>query len=120
MDIKKQSISIREWFDWINVTKKKQYLSIALKEPLGGKESPLRKIMQEEKYVGTVVWFDASLGYGFISRPDEADLFVHWSDIISEGFKTLKKGQEVIFSIGLNNRKQPKAIEVIISEAKGE
>jgi CspA family cold shock protein len=77
--------------------------------------------MQEEKYVGKVVWFDAKLGYGFISRTDEADLFIHWSDIITEGFKTLKKGQEVIFSVGLNNRKQPKAIEVsIVSEDKGE
>lgn len=70
--------------------------------------------MQEEKYVGTVVWFDAKLGYGFISRPEDKDLFVHWSDITCEGFKTLKKGQEVAFSIGLNNRKQPKATEVVI------
>jgi CspA family cold shock protein len=70
--------------------------------------------MKEEKYVGSVVWFDAKLGYGFISRPNEKDIFIHWSDIISEGFKTLKKGQEVAFCIGLNNRKQPKAIEVAI------
>ena len=79
------------------------------------------RFMDAEKYVGKVVWFDSSLGYGFISRTDEADLFVYWSDIITKGYKTLKKGQEVIFSIGLNNRKQPKAIEVsIISEDKGE
>ena len=70
--------------------------------------------MQEEKYVGKVVWFDAKLGYGFISRENEQDIFIHWSDIISEGFKTLKKGQEVAYSIGLNNRKQPKAIEVAV------
>ena len=70
--------------------------------------------MEEEKYVGNVVWFDAKLGYGFLSRPNEKDIFVHWSDIASEGFKTLKKGQEVAFSVGLNNRKQPKATEVII------
>lgn len=70
--------------------------------------------MEKEKYVGKVVWFDAKLGYGFIGRPDEKDLFVHWSDIQSEGFKTLKKGQEVAFSIGLNNHKQPKAVEVVV------
>lgn len=70
--------------------------------------------MQDEKYIGTVVWFDAKLGYGFVSRPEEKDLFVHWSDIASEGFKTLKKGQEVAFSIGLNKRKQPKATEVVV------
>jgi cold shock protein len=74
--------------------------------------------MQEEKFVGKVVWFDAKLGYGFISRPNEADLFVHWSDIVSEGFKTLKKGQEVVFSVGLNNRKQPKAVEVAVVGAE--
>lgn len=72
--------------------------------------------MQEEKYIGKVVWFDAKLGYGFLSRPDEKDIFVHWSDITSEGFKTLKKGQEVSFSIGLNNRKQPKATCVIVTK----
>lgn len=74
----------------------------------------IKEDMKEEKFVGKVVWFNANLGYGFISRPDEADLFIHWSDIVTEGFKTLKKGQEVVFSIGLNNRKQPKAIEVSV------
>jgi len=79
--------------------------------------------MQEEKYIGKVVWFDASLGYGFISRENETDLFVYWSDIVSEGFKTLKKGQEVAFSIGLSNRKQPKAVDVVVvgqTEVKSE
>ena len=68
----------------------------------------------EEKFIGKVIWFDAKFGYGFISRPDEKDLFVHWSDIQCEGFKTLKKGQEIAFSIGLNKRKQPKAIDVVL------
>lgn len=70
--------------------------------------------MQEEKFIGTVIWFNNL--YGFIARDNEPDLFVHWSDVISDGFKTLKKGQKVNFSIGLNNRKQPKAIEVSIVE----
>jgi cold shock protein len=70
--------------------------------------------MQEEKFVGKVCWFNNNFGYGFISRPNESDLFVHWSDIVSEGFKTLKKDQCVVFSVGLNNRKQPKAIEVTV------
>jgi CspA family cold shock protein len=72
--------------------------------------------MQEEKCHGKVVWFDAKLGYGFISRPDEKDIFVHFSDVEVDGFKTLKKGQEVSFSIGLNNRKQPKATSVVITK----
>jgi len=70
--------------------------------------------MSEEKYVGTVLWFDARLGYGFIGRADDKDLFVHWSDVTCEGFKTLKKGQEVAFSLGTNKREQPKAINVVI------
>jgi cold shock protein len=76
--------------------------------------------MQEEKYVGTVCWFDSRLGYGFISLPEEKDIFVHWSDIVSEGFKTLKKGQTVAFSIGLNNRKQPKAVDVVVIEQEND
>lgn len=70
--------------------------------------------MVSDKYVGSVVWFDAKLGFGFISRTNEEDLFVHWSDISSEGFKTLKKDQEVAFSIGINKKNQPKAIEVVV------
>jgi len=70
--------------------------------------------MKAEKYIGTVVWFDAKLGYGFLTRANEKDLFIHWSDIITEGFKTLKKGQQVAYSVGLNLRKQPKAIDVVV------
>lgn len=70
--------------------------------------------MQDDKYIGTVIWFDAKRGYGFISREDEKDLFIHWSDIQQEGFKTLKKGSKVAFAVGLNKRNQPKAIEVMV------
>lgn len=66
------------------------------------------------KYTGTVIWFDAKAGYGFIARADEKDLFVHFSDIVCEGFKTLKKGQLVEFGLGTNNRGEPKATEVIV------
>ena len=68
----------------------------------------------EEKFVGKVVWFDAKLGYGFISREGEKDLFAHWSDVTSEGFKTLKKGQEVAYLVGLNHRNLPKAIDIVV------
>lgn len=74
--------------------------------------------MDSEKFVGKVIWFDAKLGYGFIHRPGEKDLFVHYSDIQAEGFKVIKKGQQVAFSIGLNNRKQPKATNVVVIEAE--
>jgi len=67
-----------------------------------------------EKFVGTVIWFDARLGFGFIHRDGERDIFVHWSDIASDGYKTLKKGQQVAYSVGTNHRNQPKAIEIVV------
>jgi CspA family cold shock protein len=70
--------------------------------------------MKDKKHEGTVCWFDSKKGYGFISREKENDLFVHYSDIVSEGYKALKKGQRVSFGIGVNNRNDPKATEVIV------
>lgn len=66
----------------------------------------------DNKLIGTVCWFTNT--YGFISRPGEKDLFVHYSDIISKGYRTLKKGQKVSYGVGLNHRGDPKAIEVVV------
>ena len=74
-------------------------------------------MINKDKYIGTVIWFDPKSGFGFIQRDNEKDLFVHWSDIKSEGYKTLKKNQQVEFMIGENQRNEPKAIEVeVLSE----
>jgi CspA family cold shock protein len=49
---------------------------------------------------GTVKWFDNKKGYGFIIQPDgKEDIFVHYSSIQGEGFKTLEDGEEVEFEI---------------------
>ena len=48
---------------------------------------------------GTVKWFNFKKGYGFIQKDDGNDIFVHFSAIQSEGFKTLAQGQEVMFEI---------------------
>lgn len=48
---------------------------------------------------GTVKWFNAEKGYGFISRESGDDVFVHFSAIQGKGFKTLEEGQNVSFEI---------------------
>jgi CspA family cold shock protein len=48
---------------------------------------------------GQVKWFDQKKGYGFITREDGDDLFVHYSAIEAQGFKTLNEGDEVEFEI---------------------
>ncbi|MGA0878422.1 MAG: cold-shock protein [Ilumatobacteraceae bacterium] len=50
--------------------------------------------------LGTVKFFNAEKGYGFISREDGPDVFVHFSQIQSSGYKTLQEGQKVEFEIG--------------------
>ena len=52
-----------------------------------------------EKEQGTVKWFNGSKGYGFIERESGEDVFVHFSAIISDGFRTLDEGQQVEFTV---------------------
>ena len=69
-----------------------------------------------ERYIGTVKWFSAPKGYGFIGREDgEEDVFVHFSAIQMEGYKRLKEGQKVEFSIE-EGPKGLQAANVILSE----
>lgn len=73
-------------------------------------------VSSEEVFTGDVVWFHIERGYGFIAWEKEGrqqpDMFCHFSDIDIEGFKLLKGGQRVSFSIGTNNEGKPKAINV--------
>ena len=48
---------------------------------------------------GTVKWFNAEKGYGFITREDGSDVFVHFSAIQGEGYKSLEEGQHVTFGV---------------------
>lgn len=52
-----------------------------------------------ERITGTVKWFNASKGYGFIERQGGPDVFVHFSAIQSDGYRTLHEGQTVEFTI---------------------
>jgi len=48
---------------------------------------------------GTVKWFNADKGYGFLAVEGQDDVVVHWSKIVSDGYKTLEDGQQVEFQI---------------------
>jgi len=61
---------------------------------------------------GTVKWFNQRKGYGFISAADGRDIFVHYSDIAGEGFKTLAEGDSVSFDI-VEGEKGPRAENVV-------
>ncbi|MBQ7216463.1 MAG: cold-shock protein [Synergistaceae bacterium] len=61
---------------------------------------------------GTVKWFNESKGYGFITADEGKDVFVHYSAIQGEGFKTLNEGQKVSFDV-VNGEKGPQAANVV-------
>lgn len=60
---------------------------------------------------GTIKWFNEKKGYGFIQQDNGPDIFVHYSSIAGDGFKTLAEGQRVKFDIE-EGAKGPKAINV--------
>jgi CspA family cold shock protein len=65
--------------------------------------------MAAERIVGTVKWFNATKGYGFLAREGGEDVFVHFSAIQTTGYRTLTEGQKVEFSI----EKGPKGLQAI-------
>lgn len=62
---------------------------------------------------GTVKWFDGKKGYGFISDEEGNDVFVHYSGIVMDGFKSLEEGQKVQFEV-VDGEKGPQATEVSV------
>jgi len=75
------------------------------------KSSLLEDFLKMSKTVGLVKWFNNAKGYGFIEQPGQQDIFVHYSAITGEGYKTLMQGQEVEFEV-TNGPKGPQAENV--------
>ncbi len=63
-------------------------------------------------FEGNVKWFGDKKGYGFITREGEDDVFVHYSAIQGEGFRTLREGEKVAFDI-VQGERGPKAANVL-------
>ena len=61
---------------------------------------------------GTVKWFNASKGFGFIEQQSGPDVFAHYSAIANSGFKTLTKGQQVTFTV-TDGQKGPQAENIV-------
>jgi len=73
--------------------------------------------MSDTLKTGVCCWFDSKKGIGFITKDDgSGDLFVHWSNIAMEGFKTLKPGQQVSYELGSNHRGEQAENVVVLSE----
>jgi CspA family cold shock protein len=83
----------------------------------GGLKSETMEFRRKEGVVtmanGTVKWFNDQKGYGFIKQEDGPDIFVHYSGIVGDGFKTLKEGDRVTFDIE-QGQKGPAAVNVTI------
>ena len=88
------------------------YRRIFPKKPSAGISLSSKEGKPVAQYKGKVKWFNNAKGYGFIGREDGPDVFVHYSSIQLDGYKTLKEGDEVEFDI-VQGQKGPQADAVI-------
>jgi CspA family cold shock protein len=65
-----------------------------------------------DREIGTVKWFNATKGFGFIERENDKDVFVHYSEIGGDGYRSLDEGQKVEFSV-VDSEKGPQAQNVV-------
>jgi len=68
-----------------------------------------------ERIIGTVKWFNNRKGWGFISRDEEEDIFVHYTGIQGDGYRTLAEGQQVEYSMDETD-KGLQAVDVVVLE----
>jgi CspA family cold shock protein len=65
--------------------------------------------------IGTVKWFNSTKGFGFIERDNQKDVFVHYSEINTTGYRTLEEGQRVEFTV-VDGQKGPQAQNVVLAQ----
>jgi CspA family cold shock protein len=70
------------------------------------------------QHAGTVKWFNNAKGYGFLGREGGADVFVHFSAIQKDGYKSLKEGQPVHFDIIAGEKGKPQADKVTFTSVE--
>ena len=80
--------------------------------PAPKQERTAGKGVRMERLQGTVKWFNSAKGYGFIGRDNGPDVFVHYSAISGEGYKSLQEGDKVEFEIS-QGQKGPQAANVV-------
>ena len=67
-----------------------------------------------DREIGTVKWFNSTKGFGFIERQDNSDVFVHYSEISGDGYRSLQEGQRVEFTV-TEGQKGPHAQNVVLA-----
>lgn len=72
-----------------------------------------------DRYRGVVKWFSSEKGYGFITQENGSDLFVHYSEIDTNGFRTLNEGDKVEFEITEGRKGQQASAVRVIESANG-
>lgn len=68
------------------------------------------------QHKGVIKWFNNAKGYGFVGREDGPDLFVHYSAIQHDGYKSLREGDEIEFDI-IQGAKGPQADQVVVTKS---
>jgi CspA family cold shock protein len=58
----------------------------------------------KSKTMGTVKWFNDAKGFGFLNCPGQNDVFIHYTQILGDGFKTVSEGQNVAFDLEINDK----------------
>lgn len=70
--------------------------------------------MKDKLYTGEVTWFNSEKGYGFIKDDNGDDHYVHYTEIIASGYRTLTQGNRVEFSVGPGNNDREQAVDVVV------